>query len=413
MGALLVTVMLSLSVLAPLAWVPFVGLCAVILLDAMISVRVQRQIVWDAPLEVFVGEEARLSLTDPRRSAGQRVRFDWPEGLSGPRELAFASDTLSVRVRAKKRGAYELAHLWLLWPSRLGLVEFVPRIPLGATLKVVPNIRPAQSGALNARVASTLIGIKENRALGAGSEFHQLREFTTGMDVKTIDWKRTARARTLLAKELHAERNHNVILALDTGYLMREEIDGLAKIDHAITASLAVAWAAALGGDVVGHFAYDVRPGGFAKPMEGRKGFLRLRSFAASLAYTARETNHTLGLTELNRRTPKRSLIVIFTDFVDTTTAELMLENLALLARRHLILFVALRDPEVERRLARTPEDLDDVATYVATHQAMAERRLVLERLSRMGATIIDAEPAQVTGRLISAYLDIKERELI
>jgi hypothetical protein len=106
--------------------------------------------------------------------------------------------------------------------------------------------------------------VKENRAIGEGSEFHQLRDFVPGMDVKTIDWKRSARRRALVAKEQRAERNHHVIVALDNGYLMREEIAGLPKIDHAITAALATAWAAAIGGDLVGFYSYDVRPRDFA-----------------------------------------------------------------------------------------------------------------------------------------------------
>lgn len=396
------------------ALLPWLGLLVVGLADIFMSMRRSGHIDVDAPTEVFVGEDFKLALRDTGARPGQRLRLKLPEGLAGGTEAQFNANGLAgLTLNAKQRGTWAIAHIWLMWPSRLGLFEFIPKLPLGGEVRVVPNIRLVQSGALTAKVMSTLIGVKENRAIGEGSEFHQLREFVSGMDVKSIDWKRSARTRTLLGKELRAERNHHVILAVDAGFLMREEIGGLAKIDHAVTAALAVAWSATVGGDLVGHFSYDVQPRAFAKPMAGRGAFVRMRSWAAEIDYVARETNHTLALSELNARTPKRSLIIIFTDFVDTTSAELMLENIAILAKRHLIVFVAIRDPEIEDRLTAAPDTMSDVATLVAENQSISERRLVLERLNRMGVTVVDAKPEQITGRLIAAYLDIKERELI
>ena len=401
-----------------LALLPWGLLAIAVSLDLLWSMRRPAQLSYEAPGEVFVGDRFLLELEDEGANLGQRVRFHWPEGLNGPAESAFGPSggrgaRLSVPVQAVRRGVWSLPKVWLFWPSRWQLFEFVPAPRLGADIRVVPNVRVAQSGALTTQVVSALFGMKENRAIGDGSEFHQLRDFVPGMDVKTIDWKRSARKRALVAKELRAERNHHVVLAIDNGFLMREELAGIPKIDHAVTAALAVAWAAVVGGDLVGHYAYDVKPRSFAKPEPGRAAFVRLRSWAAELDYVSRETNHTLALTELNARTPKRSLIIIFTDFIDTTSAELMLENIGILAKRHLIIFVAIRNPDIEALVEDPPKDMSGVARIVAADQAIAERRLVMERLTRLGVSVIDAKPSQITGQLISAYLDIKERELI
>jgi uncharacterized protein (DUF58 family) len=126
-----------------------------------------------------------------------------------------------------------------------------------------------------------------------------------------------------------------------------------------------------------------------------------------------RETNHTLALTELNARTPKRSLVIVFTDFIDTTSAELMIENIGILARRHLVVFVTIRDPDLEATVDQAPDDLDGVATLVAANQWVQDRRRVLERLVRLGVTIVDARPNTMTARLVSTYLEIKAREMI
>ena len=396
-----------------LALVPWVLLVLVALADLGLSFARGKTLDFTMQPEIFTGETQDLTLDVSSAPEGLTARLDWPEGLSGPAEAVFRDGKAIVPCRGVRRGTWGIAHLWLKWPSRLKLFEFVPRLPFGLQVRVVPNIRLVQSGEIATQVQSALFGVKENRAIGEGSEFHQLREFVQGMDTKSIDWKRSARMRHLVAKELRAERNHHVIIAIDNGYLMREVIAGLPKIDHAVNAALAVAWAAAVGGDLVGYYSYDVRPRIFGAPEQGRTAFARLRSWTAGLEYVDRETNHTLALTELNARTPKRSLIIIFTDFIDTTSAELLIENIAILAKRHLLIFVTIRDPETEALVTTAPEDMDGVATLVAANQTIAERRLVMERLARLGVTVLDAKPNTVTAQLVSTYLDIKSRELI
>ncbi|MEO0976328.1 MAG: DUF58 domain-containing protein [Pseudomonadota bacterium] len=406
------------TALRDLAILPWVLLGLLVAVDMATSLQRPKNLAFEAPPEIFVGETVRLRLALEAGPRDLSAKLEWPEGLSGAHEIAFQNGTngasrADIKVRAVRRGIWKLEHLWLFWISKLGLLEFVPKLDLGAELRVVPNIRQVQSGEITTTVMSTLYGVKENRALGEGSEFHQLRDFVPGMDIKSIDWKRSAKRRSLVAKELRAERNHHVIIALDNGYLMREEIAGLPKIDHAVTAGLATAWAAAVGGDLVGYYSYDVRPRTFAAPAPGRSAFARLRNWTAELSYVSRETNHTLALTELNARTPKRSLIIVFTDFIDTTSAELLIENIGILAKRHLLIFVAIRDPDMETMVETAPDNLEGAATLVAANQSMNERRLVLERLARMGVTIVDAKPNAVTARLISTYLEIKAREMI
>ncbi|WP_200962168.1 DUF58 domain-containing protein [Pseudovibrio sp. POLY-S9] len=386
--------------------------------DLLLSFTRRKQLSYNMAKEIFIGESQNLKLEIPRMPAGLRAQLAWPKGLSGVAEISFTQQAdgtgiAEVACRGVRRGVWSFEHIWLCWTSQLKLFEFVPRLEFALEIRVVPNIRLVQSGEIATTVQSALYGVKENRAIGEGAEFHQLRDFIQGMDVKSIDWKRSAKRRSLVARELRAERNHHVILALDTGYLMSEEIGGLPKIDHAISSALAVAWAAAIGGDQVGYYAYDLRPHSFIAPTQGRQAFVRLRSWSSEQAYSRHETNHTLALSELNGRTPKRSLIIVFTDLVDTTSAELLVENLTILSKRHLLIFVAIRDPEAVTLIETAPEDLDGVAVLVAANQAINERRLVLERLTRLGITVLDATPETITSQLISTYLEIKAREMI
>ena len=312
-----------------------------------------------------------------------------------------------------RRGVHAIRSIALKWHSRLGLFEIIGTWPLNHALTVVPDITPVLSGQIQTRMLPLTEGIKDMQMRGQGSEFHQLRDFTTGMDPRSIDWKRSARMRSMVARETRAERNHQIMLCLDSGHLMTERIAGLSKLDRAINAALALAWAGGLGGDQVGMFSFDSRPRVFVPPAPGRAAFARLQATCAALKYESVETNHTLGLTHLSGKLARRSLIIVFSDFVDSITAELMVENMAVLNRRHLVLFVALRDPALAALAQPTVVSLDAVARSVAATQLLRERRDVLDRLSRLGVICLDTTPEALTGALISRYIDIKSRELI
>ena len=143
------------------------------------------------------------------------------------------------------------------------------------------------------------------------------------MDNRFIDWKHSARHRKLLSKEFRIERNHQIVLAFDTGHLMAEPIGKLTRLDHAIHAGLQLGWVALRTGDFVGEFGFDARVRHYASPQRGVRSFVGLQRGAAHLGYFPEETNYTLGLAELNARLKRRALVVLFTEFVDTTTAQL------------------------------------------------------------------------------------------
>ena len=374
-----------------------------------------------APGDVFCGEDARMPVRLTTRTALPDIaeaRVEVADALGGqaPFTLTPFTDQHAageIRLPATKRGTFDVTGVWLRWLSRYKLWEMTPRFPLTHVIKVVPNIRPVTSGQIEATVRSELYGVKDTTTRGEGSEFHQLVEFTTGMDTRAIDWKRSARHRSLVAKETRAERNHQIILALDNGYLMRGQIDGLSRIDHAINAALTTAWAAGLGGDLVGLFSFDAEPRHFSPPQPARAAFPSLRAQMAQMDYASVESNHTLAMAHLNGRLKRRSLIVVFSDFADPTTAELLVENLEVLSRAHLVVFVTLTDPALERRQSGAALNADEVAEAVVSADMLRDRQLVFDRLARIGVLCVEAAPGKLTPRLLSTYLDIKAREMI
>ncbi|HJR21572.1 MAG TPA: hypothetical protein VJ822_08130, partial [Dongiaceae bacterium] len=203
------------------------------------------------------------------------------------------------------------------------------------------------------------------------------------------------------------------ILAFDTGHLMQEPLAGIPKLDHAINAGLMLSYVSLKAGDRVGLMAFDAQVDRYVEPVGGVQIFNRLRRQVAEIEYSAVETNFTLALTDLMNRLNRRSLIILMTEFVDTVTAELMVENVARLANRHLVLFVTLKDPQMDAIIDQHPHAFREVAESVAAEDMRRDRLVVLERLRRLGVQCLEAPHDRFGTDLLNRYLDIKRRELI
>jgi uncharacterized protein (DUF58 family) len=405
-------------------WLVLLTLSALAIgLDALLALPPARlRVEVDAPEALGVGQEGRLVV---RLSAGRaapgaievRCEVDPELGPAPAATAALRADAtaeVALPLRPRRRGKLGVHELWCRWSGPLGLVARTKRSAIGRTVAVVPDLRPVRAAAFRYFGSRELeAGVQVERFVGDGSELDGLREYAAGLDPRAIDWKASARHRKLLSRDFRAERNHQVVLAVDTGHLMSEPLDGVPRLDHAVTAALLLGYVSLRLGDRVGMYGFDASARAWAEPQGGMAAFSRLQAISAGLVYSTAETNFTLGLAELSTRLRRRSLVVVFTEFVDTVTAELMVENLARLARRQLVVFVALRDPALDGSAAARPRRLGDVYRAVVAADLARERERVLARLRRAGVLCVDAAPGEVTSRLVNRYLEVKRRELV
>ncbi|MEP1231220.1 MAG: DUF58 domain-containing protein [Litorimonas sp.] len=352
--------------------------------------------------------QLRLSVND-RLSAHPNYVYAQPN----------AGGVLSVfTLTARRRGEAVIERLWQRWQGPLGLMwrQRVDEITLD--IPVIPNTRLVKEKALEIFTRDATFGNKIQDLKGEGTEFDALTEFMPGMDKRTIDWKHSARHNQLLAREYRTERNHNIIFAFDSGHLMSEDMTdpqgrAVTKLDRALNAALLMSFVSLKIGDRVGLYAFDRKPYLYTPPIAGTHAFAQLQKLSAQIDYSISETNFTLGLSQLAQNLKRRTLIVIFTDFVDTTQAELMLENMGRLLRRHIVIFVAFRNQALEDLITRPPENSQDVAASVIAETLIRERDIVIARLKRMGAHIVDADPDTLNMSVLNSYLELKARNAI
>ncbi|PWM71216.1 MAG: DUF58 domain-containing protein [Desulfovibrionaceae bacterium] len=343
--------------------------------------------------------EARLELDGaPAESAS--VRAAWGDG----------SLNLILPLTPRRRGRTLVRAVWTRWRGPLGLVEVRRRCEREDAIDVTPDVRGIHEEVLRFFARDAVYGLKSQNLRGEGTEFDTLREFTPGMDSRFIDWKHSARHRKLLSKEFRQERNHQIVLGFDTGHLMLEPVDGVSRLDHAIRAGLLLGLVSLRGGDLVGGCGFDARFRHFLRPGRGMPHFARFQRFTAGLDYGVEETNFTLALAELNARLQRRALIVLFTEFVDTVSAELLAESLQWMVRRHVVVCVTLRDPLLTRLWEARPDTFDDVARAVIADDFLRERSIVLERIARLGVHCLEAPANGLSTALLNRYMLIKRK---
>ena len=402
-------------------WLAFLFL-AVLLLgsDVILGPHLDRiKVRLDVPPQLYVAadNDAGLVLENPGRPVSLRLKVDTSVELEEiPEVRSVAAATGETRVdltlHPRRRGTGIIEAVWMEGRGPLGLMRFRRCLNLGKTLAVHPDLSAVSSEAIRFFSSRSLHqGVRLERHRGDGTEFDHLREYVPGFDIRSVDWKASARHAKLLCREHRAERNRLVLLAVDSGRLMIEPLEGLPRLDHAIHAALTLAFVSLHVGDWAGLLSFDDQLHQFCPPVKGRGAMGKLSETASRIEYSTRETNFTLSLSEVSRRQVRRALVVVMTDFVDSITAELMVENLTRVSRRHRVLFVAMQDPMLLNEASSRPGDLLSLHKAVVAHRLQGEREAVLRRLRRLGIHCISALPREITPRLIDRYLEFKRKE--
>ena len=395
---------LALGVVLPGGWALAVlwvmAIALLVLIDGLLASGARGPIAVAAPAAVPVGAEVVL-----RPGMAGTACLDFAADVSEPliRESGF-------RYRAVRRGTARIERIWARAKGPLGLGAWQLSRPADIAVRVTPNIAGVRETAMRQRLGGPQFGQRMRIEAGEGQEFQALTGFQPGMARRTIDWKASARHAALLAREYRTERDNPIVLAVDAGRTMAEPVGGVPRLDRAVSAALLAAFVALKSGDRARLFAFDSKPRVDSGSVSGPRAFARLDAHAAEIDYGAEETNFTLGLTLLDQRLDRRSLIVLFTEFSDPTAAELMLAAAGRLLRRHRLLFVLFHDEELIAYTDARPETADDVTRANVAATLLRERRIVAERLKRQGIDVIEAAPGDAPLALVERYLQMRER---
>ncbi|HWW55208.1 MAG TPA: DUF58 domain-containing protein [Acidimicrobiales bacterium] len=309
----------------------------------------------------------------------------------------------------ERRGRFTPDELVVRTIGPLGLAGRQQRRSLPGHLRVLPVFRSRKEAELRIDRARILeIGLRSAQGRGGGTEFENLREYTVDDEFRRIDWAATARASRTIVRTYRAERNQTVLVLLDTGRVMAGRVAGVPRLEHAMDAALMMTAIATRLGDRAGLVAFDRQVRAVVPPGHTSAQLARVTDAMYDLQPQLVESDYRGAFAETLSRWRRRALLIVLTELTEEAVPETLLPAMPLLAGRHLVVVASVSDPDVVRWAGAVPTEAETAYRKAAAVASLERRARTAALLRGMGATVVDAPPGALAGRLADAYLDVK-----
>jgi uncharacterized protein (DUF58 family) len=361
-----------------------------------------------------------------------RLLDDLPSGLvAAPvtyllRAFPRTRSALRYRIQPRERGDWRAGALYLRYRSALGLIEFWAVASLEQPVRVYPTLRRQENQEIFlARGRQIDLKLRQVQQRGLGRDFESLREYLEGDDLRDVCWTATARRGQLITRRYQTERSQAVWIVLDAGRLLQARIippgldphrtveSGFSKLDHACATAVALAQLALYSGDRVGLLVYGQTIQQRLLPGRGASHLRQIVEALAQAGAESGEADHLRATAVLHHYQPRRALILWITDLPDTAMRPEVVDGALQLLHRHVLLFVAMAQPDVEAIANNRPNDVQEMFRACAAQELTSRRELMLARLREQGALTLDLDPGVLTSAVLNQYLKVKERALV
>ena len=355
------------------------------------------------------------------KSGGKSRQFSYqiqdgvPQDLPGTPQLISGRlesgniQTTTYTVHPYQRGEYAWQGIQVRQLSSWGLAWQQWRVDSAKTVPVYPDLDGLKALSIKLALQSTG-ALRQSKKRGIGTEFSELREYNTGDDPRSIDWKATARRNRPLIRVLEPEQEQTVIILLDRGRLMTANIQGYKRFDFGLNATLALALTAIQRGDRVGVGVFDRYLTTWIPPQQGQNHFSRILDRVSRIQPELLEPDYLGAVTTILKQQSRRALVVVITDIIDDIASAELLTALGRLTPRYLPFCVTLRDPQVDVRARELAADIPGAYTQAVALDLLRQRELAFANLKRKGVLVLDAPATQISDRLVDRYIQIKSR---
>ena len=395
-------------------WLGLVGLLALLDAWSMERPRLQATRKLDSHLALGVRQHVQIKLSN----LGDRVQklwlTDFPpaqlqlEGLPVQLEVepgSFAQ--VDYSITPVQRGLAEFGQVccrvrsgWRLWEKnyRYGEVE---------ESKIYPNYKPLfRSSFIGNDQLYADLGLQLRQRRGAGTDFHQLRDFRVGDSLRQVDWRATARFQKPISREYQEERDQQVVFLLDCGRRMRARDGEISHFDHALNALLISAFVALRQGDSVGllSFAGQSR---WVPPFKGQHQISHLLDQIYDLDSSPATSDYLDVAQQLMTRQRRRSLVILISSLEPEDRDDLV-ATAKLLSQHHLVMVASMRQQALTDTLSGEIISIDDALKYCGVARHLQDQSAMFAELRSKNIIVTDTPPAHMHTTLINEYMSLK-----
>lgn len=392
-------------------------------MDALLARDVKLNVWRELPTRLSVGVPNKVVLHVVNKSARPVIvalKDDAPEEMMVEQEefrLALSPKSrtqVTYRAAPEKRGKFQFGDITARVRGPLGFVHWERVFKADEGAAVYPDLRGASRLLLSdAALDLVNLGLRQLRRDGRGSEFARLRDYAQGDSVRDVDWKATARRGKPVTRVMESERSQSVLVCVDAGRAMAAKVDGLSKLDHAVNAALFLAFVAVRNGDRVGLVIFADGVKSYLPPAAGRAQYRKIVDTLYSAKPNLTYVDYLALFKELNVRLTRRSLVAVFTDFLDEEQAGTMVFPLRRLARRHVPLCLSVKDTALTELLATKPDSPETAFQHAVASELLVDREGMKGKIAQEGVQLLDVHPEELSLAAVNRYLEIKSRGVL
>ncbi len=321
---------------------------------------------------------------------------------------------LTYMLRPVERGEYLFHSIRLFIRGPLQLVVRRVTNDTEQMVKVFPSYFLLKQFELQAHSSNlTEAGSKKIRKIGHSLEFEQIKDYVTGDDIRSINWKATARKGQLMVNNFTDERSQQIYCIIDKGRVMKMPFEGMSLLDYAINASLILLRVALIKQDRAGLITFDEGVGNFLPADRKAAQMTSILETLYNQHTKFMESDYEKLFAVIRTKVTQRSLIVLFTNFESLSGLQRQLPYIRSIARNHLVLVVFFENTELRQLTETEAPDMETLYIKTIAEKFQYEKRLIVKELQQHGIFTILTAPKNLTVDTVNKYLELKARQAI
>ena len=339
----------------------------------------------------------------------QERNFSIKKQLQGKQKIK-----VSYSVRPVNRGLYQFGDLNLFVSTQLGLIGRRYSLPLSSLVKVYPSFINLRNQQLEARSTHNIgPGSRRTRRIGQSMEFEQIKEYVSGDDIRTINWRATARRSGLMVNHFMEEKSQQVFAIIDKGRLMRMPFEKLSLLDYAINSTLALANMCLQKDDKFGLLTFsntvDTIIAAESKPVQRENILQTLYNEQTDFLESDFESLYT----QVRHKIKQRSLLILFTNFESMSGLKRQINYLRSIAKHHLLLVVFFENTELSDLASSPVSSKENVYVKTIAENFVHEKKLLVKELQKYGIGSILSRPQNLTVATLNKYIELKAQQAV
>ena len=324
------------------------------------------------------------------------------------------SKTISYNLTPKERGEYHFGLLNIYASSAIKLVAKRFMLENDIMVPTYPSFKQLKKfELLNINKNAMDYGLKKVRRLGHTMEFEQIKEYVLGDDLRTINWKATAKKNQLMVNQFQDEKSQPVYSIIDKGRIMKMPFDGLSLLDYAINATLVISNIVLKKHDKAGMLSFSKKIDNVvvAQRRSGQMQLILEALYNVKTDFFESDFGRLYG--NIKRHVTHRSLLLMYTNFETLDGLNRQLPYLKAIAKSHLLVVIFFKNTEIDKLISNKAETVQQVYDKVIAEKFDFEKRLIVNELKKFGIYSILTTPENLTVDTINKYLEIKARGLL